>query len=256
MPNERYRQANPFQVLLEGKNKTLVKILEGRQHRTTLQVKYWEVTTPASPAALTPCVSYLDDVVVGAALVRFVVLGVLEQDAVHVGTGVLEQLVGAGEEDQRDLDVAQHAQLVRFLHQTELALRKRHLQPTNLTYSLRLTVLPFLSEHRATRFLHRWRLSLLDPLHVTPMLCRSSANVVDLLIQLPSSRSEDCNVQPGHLVPHFLAVHLLPCGHSWSSIFRSCILTHPTPSYFSCTLLTDHCGDVYVFFVSTKWSPV
>jgi len=53
---------------------------------------------------------------------------------------------------------------------------------------------------------------------------------------------KDWSMQPGHLVPHFLAVHLLPCGHSWSSIFRSCILTHPTPSYFSCTLLTDHCG--------------
>jgi len=53
---------------------------------------------------------------------------------------------------------------------------------------------------------------------------------------------KDWSMQPGHLVPHFSAVHLLPCGHSWSSIFRSCILTHPTPSYFSCTLLTDHCG--------------
>jgi len=38
---------------------------------------------------------------------------------------------------------------------------------------------------------------------------------------------KDWSMQPGHLVPHFLAVHLLPCGHSWSSIFRSCILTHP-----------------------------
>jgi len=56
-----------------------------------------------------------------------VVLGVLEQDAVHVGAGVLEQLVGAGEQDQRDLDVTQHAQFVRLLHQTELALRERHL---------------------------------------------------------------------------------------------------------------------------------
>jgi len=29
VPNERYRLANPFQVPLKGKNKTLVKILGG-----------------------------------------------------------------------------------------------------------------------------------------------------------------------------------------------------------------------------------
>ena len=62
---------------------------------------------------------------------RLVVLGIFEEYSVHVGTGVLEQLVGAGEEYQRDLDVAQHAQLVLFLHQTELALRERHLSSHN-----------------------------------------------------------------------------------------------------------------------------
>ena len=52
---------------------------------------------------------------------------------VHVGAGVLEQLVGAAEHDQSDLAVAQHAQLVRLLHQAELALRERHLdnQPSD-----------------------------------------------------------------------------------------------------------------------------
>ena len=75
---------------------------------------------------------YLDDVLVGTALVRLVVLGVLEQDSVHVGAGVLGQFVGAGEENQRDLDIAQYAQLVRFLHQTELALCERHLPPAQV----------------------------------------------------------------------------------------------------------------------------
>ena len=70
---------------------------------------------------------HLDDVAVGTALVRVAVLGVLEQDVVHVGAGVLEQLVAAAEHDQSDLTVAQHAQLVRLLHQAELALRERHL---------------------------------------------------------------------------------------------------------------------------------
>ena len=72
-------------------------------------------------------VADLDDVGVGSVLVRLAVLGVLEQDAAHVRAGVLEQLVGVVEDDQSDLAVAQHAQLVCLLHQTELALRERHL---------------------------------------------------------------------------------------------------------------------------------
>lgn len=71
---------------------------------------------------------YLDDVGVGPALVRLVVLGVLEQDLVHVGAGVLEQLVGVVEDDEGDLAVAQDAQLVRLLHQAELSLGERHLE--------------------------------------------------------------------------------------------------------------------------------
>ena len=51
---------------------------------------------------------------------RLVVLGVLEQHLVHVRAGVLVQLVGAAEDDERDLAVAQHRQLVRFLHHAEL----------------------------------------------------------------------------------------------------------------------------------------
>jgi len=69
----------------------------------------------------------LDDVLVGSALLRVAVLGVLEQDSVHVGAGVLEQLVGTVEHDQCDLAVTQNTQLIRLLHQTELALRERHL---------------------------------------------------------------------------------------------------------------------------------
>ena len=61
-------------------------------------------------------VFHLDDVGIGAVLVRVAVLGVLEQDAAHVRAGVLEQLVGVVEYDERDLTVAQHAQFVRLLH--------------------------------------------------------------------------------------------------------------------------------------------
>lgn len=58
---------------------------------------------------------------------RLVVLGVLEQDLVHVGAGVLEQLVRVVEDDEGDLAVTQDTQLVRLLHQTELPLGERHL---------------------------------------------------------------------------------------------------------------------------------
>ena len=56
-----------------------------------------------------------------------VILGVLEKHLVHVGAGVLEQLVGPVEDDEGDLAVAQHRQLVRLLHQAKLALGERHL---------------------------------------------------------------------------------------------------------------------------------
>ena len=71
--------------------------------------------------------AHLDDVSVGAALMGLVVLRVLEQHLVHVRAGVLEQLVGVVEDDERDLAVTEHAQLVRLLHQPELPLGERHL---------------------------------------------------------------------------------------------------------------------------------
>ena len=58
---------------------------------------------------------------------RLVIFRVFEQHFVHVGGGVLEKLVGAAEDDEGDLAIAQHRQLVGFLHQTEFALGERHL---------------------------------------------------------------------------------------------------------------------------------
>lgn len=72
---------------------------------------------------------YLEDVGVGAALVGLAVLRVLEQHAVHVRAGVLEEAIGAVEDDEGDLTVAEHAQLIGLLHQPELPLSKRHLEP-------------------------------------------------------------------------------------------------------------------------------
>lgn len=50
--------------------------------------------------------TYLYDVWVGSALVRFVILGVFQQNFVHVCAGILEQLVRAVENDEGDLTVA------------------------------------------------------------------------------------------------------------------------------------------------------
>jgi len=72
-------------------------------------------------------VQRLDDVLIGERFVGFVVLGVLEQHFVHVGRRVLVEFVRTAEDDQGDLAVAQHRQLVRLLHHAEFALVERHL---------------------------------------------------------------------------------------------------------------------------------
>lgn len=74
--------------------------------------------------------THLDNVRVGPALMRLVVLSVFKQHFVHICAGILEQLVGTIENDECYLTVTQHAQLIGFLHQTKLSLRKRHLKKT------------------------------------------------------------------------------------------------------------------------------
>lgn len=69
----------------------------------------------------------LDDILIGQRLVGFVVLGVLEQHLVHVGGGILVEPVGAAEDDESDLAIAQHRQFVGFFHDAEFALIERHL---------------------------------------------------------------------------------------------------------------------------------
>lgn len=72
-------------------------------------------------------VQRLNDILVGAALMGLVVLGVLEEHLVHVGAGILEQFVGGVEDDECDLTVTQDAQLISLLHQTELPLGESYL---------------------------------------------------------------------------------------------------------------------------------
>lgn len=71
--------------------------------------------------------THLDNILVGEGLVGFVVLGVLEENLVHVGARILVQLVARTEDNQRDLAVAQHRQFIRLLHHAEFPLVKGHL---------------------------------------------------------------------------------------------------------------------------------
>ena len=69
------------------------------------------------------CHSHLEDIGIGSTFVWFVIFGIFQQNVIHVIAGVLEEFVVGIEDDQRDLTVTQHAQLVGFLHQTKLTLR-------------------------------------------------------------------------------------------------------------------------------------
>jgi len=107
-------------------------------HNSTLS---FDPLSPAFPPHFPtpfPCFpTYLDDVLVGEGLVGLIVLGVLEQDAIHVGAGVLVQLVAGREDDQGDLAVAEHGQLVGLLHHAELALVEGHLGGAKKEYRKR-----------------------------------------------------------------------------------------------------------------------
>lgn len=71
--------------------------------------------------------THLDNILVSERLVGFVVLGVLEENLVHVGARILVQLVARTEDNQRDLAVAQYRQFVRLLHHAEFPFVKGHL---------------------------------------------------------------------------------------------------------------------------------
>ena len=71
--------------------------------------------------------TYLNNVLVCQRLMRFIVLCILEEHLVHVRAGVLIQLVARAEDDQGDLTVTQHGQLVGFLHNSEFSLVECHL---------------------------------------------------------------------------------------------------------------------------------
>ena len=70
---------------------------------------------------------YLYYVLIGQGLVGLIVLGVLEEDLVHVRGGVLVELVAAAEDDQGYFTVAEYRELVSLFHHPELSLVESHL---------------------------------------------------------------------------------------------------------------------------------
>ncbi len=76
----------------------------------------------------TTCAPYLQDVCVGLALVGILELGVPDEDGVHVGAGILVELVVAGDHDHSYLHVTEDAQFIRLLQQATLALAECDLQ--------------------------------------------------------------------------------------------------------------------------------
>lgn len=62
----------------------------------------------------------LNNLLIGAALMRLIELCVPQEHLVHVCAGILEEFVGAVEDNQCDLTVTKNTQFIGLLHQTKL----------------------------------------------------------------------------------------------------------------------------------------
>lgn len=71
---------------------------------------------------------YLQYVNVGAALVRLAVFSVFKEHFVHVSASVLEETIGAVEDDESNFTVTQHTQFVGLFHQAKLTLGECYLK--------------------------------------------------------------------------------------------------------------------------------
>lgn len=69
----------------------------------------------------------LDNVLIGERLVWLVVLGIFKKNLVHVGTGILVQLITTAKYNKGDFAVAQNGQFVRLLHYTKFSLVEGYL---------------------------------------------------------------------------------------------------------------------------------
>lgn len=77
---------------------------------------------------LSPTPSCLEYVSISLALIRVLELCVADQYGVHIGAGILVQLVVVWYHDNSDFHVTQHTQFICFLQQTSLAFTECNLQ--------------------------------------------------------------------------------------------------------------------------------
>ncbi len=110
----------------EGRNEEKEQTNKGRMRPTNKQNNFLPPEIGRIHGGLV-CLCYLDDVCVGPAFVRLIVLGVFEEHFVHVSACILEELVWVIENNEGNLAVTQHTQLISFLHQTKLPFGKGHL---------------------------------------------------------------------------------------------------------------------------------
>jgi len=125
----------------------------------SVQLKIGALMLGAFPAPKALPDNRFQNILVCLGLVGLVVFCVFEQDLVHIGAGVLEQLVVRVEDDDRNLAVAEHGQLVRLLHQTELSLCEGHLSIPLVRDSLDRDLFP---THSAAGCLS-WLLQSVEP---------------------------------------------------------------------------------------------
>lgn len=90
---------------------------------------------------------YLQDVRVGAALMRLAVFSVFEEHFVHVSASVLEETVGAVEDDEGNFTVTQHTQLIGLFHQAKLSLGECHLKKPQIKGTSDLTLSTLMTWH-------------------------------------------------------------------------------------------------------------
>lgn len=83
-----------------------------------------------------------------------IVFGIFEQYTIHIGAGILIELIAGREDDQRYLAIAQHGQLVGLLHNAKLALVEGHLRVKERKGEGESSV--NMKQKRANKIVHNW----------------------------------------------------------------------------------------------------
>jgi hypothetical protein len=108
----------------------MIHILKSYCDKNAIQLYAWKKKNPKMIInnRLNDCIlQYLQYVFVGLADHGVIVLGVLQQDLVHVRAGILVQLVVGCENNERNLTITEYTQLISLFHQAKFSLGECHL---------------------------------------------------------------------------------------------------------------------------------